>query len=182
LRIVPRFGAAALLLLSALPATPEPRQKILSTTKTFFIDGQRFHLEKSAGGDTDLIRRQLTRLGCELPDSVPGDRRSPRPIYEDFLRTEGNASPPSVAIPEGLHAEHLLRMESESGPLDLAAGSLNAIQPFVRNRMRERGWKFIESGRFRDPVSLATLKKGRETFLVLLDEKERKFLLVRRME
>jgi hypothetical protein len=182
LRIVRRFAAAALLLLFALPATPEPRQKILSATRTFFIDGQRFQLEQSAGGDIDLIRRQLTRLGWELPDSVPGDRRPPHPIHADSLRTDGDASPPSLAIPEGLHTEHLLRMESESGPIDLAAGTLSAIQPFIRNRMRERGWIFIESGRHRDPVSLATLKKGRELFLVLLDEKERKFLLVHGME
>jgi hypothetical protein len=174
------LGAATLLLLSTLPANPEHRQKILSSTKMFFIDGQRYRSEKSAGGDLDLVRRHLSRQGWALPISFPGDPGPPHPVYSDSLRAEGNAVPPSLSIPDGLHTEHLLRMESDSGPLDLATGSMNALLPFVRSRMRECGWKITETGR--EQSSLATLKKGRETFLVLLDEKERTFLLVRRMD
>lgn len=182
MRIARCLGAAGLLLLSALPAMPEQRQKIFSSTKTFFIDGQRYRVEKSTGGDLDLIRRQLARQGWDLPASGPGDRRPATPFYSDSLRMEINAAPPSLSIPDGLHTEHILRMESESGPVDLAAGSMNATKLFVCNRMVERGWMFIEAGLAREPMTLATLKKGRETFLVLLDEKERTFLLVHRIE
>jgi hypothetical protein len=184
LKIVRPLAAAALLLFSALPAIPEQRQKILSSTRTFFIDGQRYLVEKSTGGDLSLIRRQLARQGWDLPVPFSGDIRQENSFYADSLRMEGNAAAPqpSLPIPVGLHAEHILRMESDSGPLDLAAGSMNANLPFVRTRMRESGWIFNEAGQDRERLSLATQKKGRETFLVLLDEKKRKFLLARRME
>lgn len=183
MRIVRCLGAAALLLLSTLPALPDQRQKILSSTKSFFIDGNRYRVEKSAGGDLALIRRQLALWGWDLPDSGSGGLRPSNTVYADVLRKDENsAPPPSLPIPDGLHTEHVLRMESDAGPLDLAAGSMKANMPFVRSRMRERGWIFIEGGRGGDPLSMATLKKGREALLVLLEEKERKFLLVRRME
>lgn len=182
MRIVRGLGAAALLLLTSLPAIPDQRQKILSSTRSCFIDGQRYRVEKSAGGDLDLVRRQLARQGWSLPDSVSGNPGPIHPIHTDSLAVEGDAAPPSLSIPDGLHAEHILRMESVSGPLDLAAGSIKAALPFVQYRMRDCGWIFIETDQGRETLSLATLKKGRETFLVLLDEKERKFLFVRRMD
>lgn len=182
MKIVHGMGAAALLLLTTLPAMPEQRQKLLSSTKTFLIDGQRYRVEKSAGGDLDLIRRQLAQRGWDLPAPVTRDPGPANPIYSDSLRMEGDAAPHSLAIPDGLHTEHILRMESASGPIDLVEGSMDAIPPPIHNRMRECGWTFIDAGQVRDPLSLAILNKGRETFLVLLDEKERKFLLVHRME
>jgi hypothetical protein len=177
------LAAASMVLLSALPALPEQRRSMISITRAFIIDGRRYLAEKCEGGDMKLIQRQLSRRGIEisLPDSG-GDRPS-NPCLANALVEDGAASIlTSLPVPEGLHAEHKLRMESDSGPLDIVTGPIKTDLPSIRSRMCDRGWIFVDASRSAQPILIATQKKEKETFLVLLDEKERKFLFVRRKE
>lgn len=71
-------------------------------------------------------------------------------------------------------------MESDSGPVEIAIGTMDAGGPQIRGRMCSSGWECLEFGE--EHTSLASRKKVGETTIVLLDEKEGKFLLLRRQE
>lgn len=176
------LGAAALFLsILALPGSSDCRQSMVSSTKAVIIDGKRFHVETSVGDDSSLIRRELSRRGLDLP--VPGVPQSSTPYFADALQEDnGTTSSPSIPVPQGLHAEHVVRMESNSGPVDLAVGFMEAHGRSVRAHLASSGWKIIEDGHGRDRPAVATMKTGRETFIVFLEEKKGRFLLVRKRE
>jgi hypothetical protein len=165
----------------ALPAFPDHRQKMISSTKAFFINGKRYLLEKAAGGDMSLIRRELKRHGRDVhipENSLPGN-----PYFEDALREEnGTTSSAPIAMPKGLHPEHIVQMVSDSGPVELVVGSMDARGSSARNRLPESEWEHIESVHSQHPIAVALRKNGKETFLVFLEEKRGKFLLVRKPE
>lgn len=176
------MGIAILpLVLFSLPALSGKNQKKLFTTKAFTIDGQRFLLEKSAGDDISLILRELARKGFEIPLSCSSQPSNPYLV--DALREDARTSPmPNLHFPHGLRAEHVMHMESEAGPIALAYGVMDPRGPEIRQRLSASGWQCIEAGHGQEQVAVATLKKGRETFIVFLEEKEGKFLLAHRME
>lgn len=151
------IGSALLLVaFLALPASPDPRRARLSSTKSFVVDGKKFLIEKSKERPTNTMFADALREAGGGPSSNP------------------------ISIPHGLRAEHSLRMESESGPVDIAFGSIDTRGPQMRHRMSSMGWECIEPGQ--GQAAVATIKKGRETTIVLLEEKEGKFLLLRRPE
>jgi len=182
LKAFPCLGALILFLsILALPALPEHRRKMISSTKAFLIDGKRYLQEKTAGDDVSLIRRELIRRGLDLP--TPGNPRPANPYFEVGLREEdGATSSAPIPLPRGLHPEHVVQMVSDSGSVDLVVGSLDARGPSAQNRLPESGWKSIDAAQGQEPIAVAIRKKGKETFLVFLEEKKGKFLLVRKPE
>jgi hypothetical protein len=149
--------ALFLVVLIAMPALPDHARSRLSSTKSFSIDGKKFLVEKR------------------------GDGRHADSVFADSLREVGgsNSSNP-IPLPQGLRVEHSLRMESESGQVDIVFGTMETRSPGIRRNMSSSGWECIEPGT--GITALATMKKGRETTIVLLEEKEGKFLLLRRPE
>lgn len=177
------YLVALILFLSiiALPALPEHRRKTISSTKMFLINGKRYLPENGAGGDVSLIRRELKRRGWDVP--IPGNPLPANPYFEVALREDdGTTSSAPIPLPQGLHPEHVVQMVSDSGPVELAVGSMDARGPSVRNRLPTSGWKCIETARGQEPVAVAIRNNGKETFLVFLEEKKGKFLLVRKPE
>jgi hypothetical protein len=169
------------LVLFSLPASSEKNHKRISTTKTFTIDGQRYYLERSADDDISLILRELRQKGIDIPLSWSGQPANP--CLFDALREDARLSPiPKLHFPHGLRAEHVMHMESERGPNALAFGTMDPRGPEIRQRLAASGWKCIEAGHGQEEIAVAALKNGRETFIVFLEEKEGKFLLVHRVE
>jgi hypothetical protein len=165
----------------ALPAFPDHRQKMISSTKAFFINGKRYLLEKAAGGDMSLIRRELKRHGRDV--HIPGNSLPGTSYFEDALREDiGTTSSAPIAIPNGLRPEHIVQMVSDSGPVELVVGSMDARGSSARIRLPESEWKHIESAQGQHPIAAALRKNGKETFLVFLEEKRGKFLIVRKPE
>ena len=152
--------ATLLLCVLALPALPDHRRRMISSTKAFLIDGKRYLLEKPAGKEI----------------------ASANSIFDGALREVGRttSSPSGLPVPKGLRLEHVVQMVSDSGPVELAVGSMEVRMASVRNRLPASGWKFIDLPRSPEPVAAATLSKGKESYVVLLEEKSGKFLLVRR--
>ncbi len=182
MKAFPCLGALILFIsILALPALPDHRQKMISSTKSFLINGKRYLLEKAAGGDVSLIRRELKSHGRDAP--LPGNTQPANPYFEDALREDnGTTSSAPIPFPQGLHPEHVVQMVSDSGLVELAVGTMDACWPSVRNRLPESGWKRIEAAQGQEPVAVAIRKNGKETFLVFLEEKRGKFLLLRKPE
>lgn len=149
------MSALLLTALIAMPAMPDQRRALLSPTRSFAIDGKRFVVEEP-----------------------PGDK--PPSTGEALREAGGTARENTMRYPQGLRADHSLRLESEPGPVDISFGSMEARGPQVRRRMSSTGWECFEPAR--GQAAVAIMKKGRETTIVLLDEKEGKFLLLRKPE
>jgi len=148
---------------------------------SFTIDGKRYLVEKSPGDDISLIRRELLREGIDI--HLSGSVQPTNPYFVQTLREDAcSTSSPTMPLPQGLRAEHVLYMESETGSVGLAFGKMDARIPQIRHQLLTSGWECINAGKDQAHVALATRKKGRETFIVLLEEKEGKFLLARKME
>ena len=175
------WAAILLPLLAALPAFSGHGRKPLSSTKGFIIDGKRFLVEESAGNDLSLLSRELTRQGLNVV--LPGKPSATHPFFDDALREDvGNIPPPAMSLPPGFHPERTLRLESGTGPIDLAFGEIDVSGRTARNRLSASGWECVARDDIPPATSVATQKKGRETAIVFLEEKEGKFLLVRRLE
>lgn len=178
-----RLIATILLLLCivALPAFTDQRRKISSSTKEFLIDGKRYRLERSAGDDRSLIRREASRLGIDVRlEALP---HPSNPCFEDALREiDGPAVIAPLPLPKGLLPDHVVKLVSDAGSVELAVGPVKAGGQSARNRLPATGWKCIQLPGSREPVTVATLVKGKELHIVFLDEKTGNFLFVRKAE
>ena len=154
-RIAAVAGALLLSAFFAIPASPDRRSARISTTKSFAIDGRRFTVEKPSND----------------PHSIRG---------EELRETSGGKKIDPSGIPHGLRADKSIRLETESGAVDIAFGDMESKGSQIRRRMSAAGWKCIEPPGGWGAV--ATMKNGKETTIVLLEEKEGKFLVLRRVE
>ena len=125
-KILTGLAVAATLFVSlCLEGIGIARRKEISSTSRVVIDGRSFVSDESSPAEGSVLKRELGRLGVPLPDgfNLPEEsgpshlvfsgklQDSPRPRFIDKPR-----------IPEGLIAEHTLRMEGEGAPVDLVFG------------------------------------------------------------
>ncbi len=173
--------ASLLLALLALPAMAGKHIGLFASTKEFSIDGNAFRVKQSAADDFSLIRRELSRRGIDAP--LPDGVEPSHPVLHAALQeSAAKTAAAPLPLPSGLHAEHFIRLESDSGTVDLAFGGLDIGVSQVRSRLSGSGWVFRETGNAAPPAVVATRNKGRETFIVILEEKTGKFLFARKMD
>jgi hypothetical protein len=167
------------ILFAALPARTERNQGPASRTKAYSVDGRKFIPNPSAGDDLDPLRREFEKLG--FGESFPG-LSSPQslvfrpPLVEDAA---GGAIPPPP-LPQGFRLERIIRMDSDIGSVDLGYGSTEHRGVSLLDRMRAARWECLPAGG--GGISAATIRKEKESSLVFLEEKEGKFLIIRRLE
>ena len=157
-----RLAAAAVLVaLLAVPALSRIPRAYQSETHSVSIDGRRF-VSAARPGDDEF----------QVPD----------PFFGQRLREDGeDCVTPPLRLPAGVRAEHTLRMETASGPVTLAFGRIETAPATLLNRLKSAGWVGPATGPAERIARLATITTGKETRVVLLDEKERRFLLVLRL-
>lgn len=171
----------AFLLLVVLPALPGYRRTTISSTREVFINGQGYRLEKSAGDDASLVRRELLRSGIDVP--LPGSSPPVQSFFADALEEAGGeARPAPISVPKGLRPEHVLHMKSDSGQIGIAVGSMEAHGSAIRYQLPTAGWKRIESAQGPEQLAVAIRNEGKETLIVLLEEEKGRFLLLRKPE
>ena len=163
----------------AIPAIPGLRRGNISATRSFSIDGQRYLLDPSLNDDLSGIREELHRLRIHTPTL-----RSTRPINRFFaegIRKIGDQMPDTKPqIPPGLRAERVIRTNSDASSVEMAVGTMERHGPETRRRLTDSGWDCFIPVPGRTAVTIKN--KGRETTIVLLEENEGKFLLIRRLE
>jgi hypothetical protein len=173
--------ALFLVALFALPARPDKYRPFPSSTRAFSIDGNRYRIEKAAGSEFSTIRRELLVRGIDVP--IPCDEKAANPLFEDAAREDLDGAPiPPIPLPKCLHAEHFMNLESEAGPIGIVLGTTDGRSSQIRRNLSAAGWEFIAPETDGAPVAVATTKKGRESLVVLLEEKKGNFLLVRKMD
>lgn len=118
-------------------------------TRAFTIDGRRFRLESPGVDGLALVERELARNAKAGPD-----------------------------LPRGLDAEHVLRLETETGPVEIAVGRMVRTDKDLLARLRSSGWAC------REPAArgaVAHLTKDREASFVVLEKDQGRFLAIRRV-
>ena len=66
--------------------------------------------------------------------------------------------------------------------LDITAGKISPNGRHARKELAAKGWTFVDVKEHTVPVSIGTFRGGRETAIVLLEEKEGTFLYLRQQE
>jgi len=149
-KVLAALAVAATLFVSlCLEGSGDARRKEISSTRRVVIDGGSFVPDESS------------------PD---GDSR---------LKDAGPQVVEAPRLPEGLTAEHTLRMEGEGTPVDLVFGKFGVPGPSVRSRLLSSGWRSVSSGKDPGGIHVLQVTRGKETTLVCLDEAEGTFLLFR---
>ncbi len=182
-KILPAALFTALALLAAaVPALSSRKAGPLSRAKSCVIDGRRYVLEPCAESDLDRVRREVQRLGVDAP--LPGASSPPSPAFrEAVVKESAGGNVPPFPLPQGFRTERVLRTVSDSGAVDLAFGSFGRKGSSPIEHLRAARWECLPVMKAGGGVSAAaTLTKGKETYLVLLEEKEGRFLVFRRLE
>jgi hypothetical protein len=181
--VAPLLVIAGMTVSLAAPALSRIARKDPSGTKAFVIDGKRFSVTDETNDDLSLIRRELARGGIkvDLPHGGWDDPPPAHPFLRTAFREEGMAPGSGPPLPGGLRREHVLKMETDDGPIDLVFGSLEVTGRSLRNRLRASGWTLHGEGSDEEAIHLATKTRGKETHIVFLEE-EGGFLFVRRVE
>ena len=78
--------------------------------------------------------------------------------------------------------ENSLQMESEDESIDITYGRNEAAKGSARERLVAEGWTVVGMEGEASPFSMGTIRRGRETSIVFLEEKEGGCLFVRRLE
>jgi hypothetical protein len=181
--VAPLLIIAGMTVSLAAPALCRIARNDPSGTKAFVIDGKRFSVTDETDDDLSLIRRELARGGIkvDLPHDGWGYRPPAHPFLRTAIREEGTVPGSGPPLPAGLRREHVLKMETDDGPIDLVFGSLEGSGRSLRNRLRASGWMLHSEGSDEETIRLATKTRGKETHIVFLEE-EGGFLFVRRVE
>jgi hypothetical protein len=85
-------------------------------------------------------------------------------------------------MPFSFRGKNSLQMESDAGIIDITYGNVSSKGSGARKGLAANGWKIAETVNSAGPVSIATISKGRETFIVFLEENEGACLFIRQLE
>ena len=176
--------AASLFVSLCLAGSGNARRTDISSTRRVVIDGGSFVSDESSPDEGSLLKRELDRLGVRLPDGfdLPREPGPSHPAFEGRLKGSRSRALEADRLPEGLTAEHTLRMEGEGMTVDLVFGNLVAPGPSIRSRLLSYGWESVSTGK--DPGGMQVLQgsRGKETSIACLDEAEGTFLLFREVD
>lgn len=176
------IAVAAPLFLSLFPAgSGNARGKEISSTRRVVIDGRSFASDESSPDGGFDLKVELGRLGVGIPDGfvLPEESYPPHPALERRLKESRSGTHEPVRLPEGLSAEHTLRLEGDGAPIDLVFGTLGTRGPSIRSRMLSGGWESVSDGSGSGGIHVLRTVRGKETGIVCLDDSEGTFLLVR---
>lgn len=168
----------AIVSLAAGTGEPDPGSPIRSRTRSFAIDGRQFTVKNPADQGRHPIGDELAKRGVDT-GSLPADIASACAVRSAEQLDERPAARAVPALPSGLEPEHVLRLETEAGPVDVAFGRAVCGIGVLFRRLRASGW----TCRTQEPspaCATAEFTNGKESCLVLLDETEKRFLAVRR--
>ncbi len=171
--------ALGTLALAAGPAISDRGRKTGAESRAFSIDGRRFLLEEAADDSRAPIERELSRMGVDplrLSQHLASvvDVRTVTPLREEPCAADRSS------FPAGLNPEHVLKLESDTGTVEIAFGRLpRGRQDFLR-QLRSSGWECTESDSHGISGLVAQLTTRKESRFVFLEKGEGRFLAIRR--
>ncbi len=155
------------------------RGEALSRSRAFSLDGRRFVVEGPSRNSQSLVAGELARRGIDAGKMTDDLRSATGSAPVEPLREEpmDHERPP---LPCGLEAEHVLRLESAAGPVEIAFGRVGGPQGDILRRLRAAGWECREADARDASAAIARMTGRKEASIVLLDKAEGRFLAIRR--
>ncbi len=178
--------ATSLLLLPALLAAAagqalSGRREALPApaSRVFSIDGRRFVVEEPSPDGSSFVERELARRGIETGAIPAGLRAAAGAATLEPLREEpGDVD--NLRLPGGFEAEHVLRLQSTTGPVEIAFGRMDRAPEDIIRQLRSAGWDCRDVDAHSPPSTIARMTGRKEASIVLLDKTARRFLAIRR--
>ncbi len=149
------------------------------SSRVFSIDGIRFSPGGPSGNSLSVVERELAKRGIDTVPVSASLRSAVDPGAVEPLREEPETidAPP---LPGGLKPEHFLRLQTATGPVELAFGHMDRARGDILRRLRADGWECKELDAHGAPGTIAQLSGRKEASVVLLEEAEGRFLSIRR--
>jgi len=175
------FGSfiAALLAAGALSvyALPLPVNGLLNATRSFSLDGKWYSLGKTSSGNS-VLNEELRKLGIDT-GRIPRDPLDSGDCVLDILSEEpSRMRSRSFPLPSCLHVKGNMEMDIGLGFLGITTGKISPNGRYARKELAAKGWTFVDIKEHATPVSIGTIRAGRETAIVFLEENEGDFLYV----
>lgn len=153
----------------------------LSATRFFSLDGNWYSVGKPSSGNS-LLREELRKQGIDI-GRIPREPLDSDDSVLDMLseippRMRSRSSP----LPSCLRVENSMGMESGLGFLDITSGKISPKGTYARKNLAAQGWTFVDRKERATPVCIGTIRNGRETAIVFLEENEGDFLYIRQLE
>jgi hypothetical protein len=173
----------ALLLIAALsPVRGDSQRPGGLPNRLVAIDGKSFLSGGPGQDDFSTVARAFEKFGAKIPrfSGRPPVARNRHPVFRGGISmTEGVPAGNTMPQPPGLTADHILRLETAPGGVDLVLGRMNSRGPSIRHRLVADGWEAAGEENAAGSTRVLERKSGKETAIVCLDEAEGTFLLVR---
>ena len=174
---------AALLVAGAFSvyAFPLRIDGLLSATRFFSLDGKWYSVGKPSSGNS-LLREELRKQGIDIgriPRVPPDSGDCVLDILSEIpARMRSRSSP----LPSCLRVENNMGMESGLGFLGIRSGKISPKGTYARKILAAQGWTFVDRKERATPICIGTIRNGRETAIVFLEENEGDFLYIRQLE
>jgi len=173
----------ALLVAGALSvyAFPLRVNGLLSATRFFSLDGKWYSVGKTSSGNS-VLREELRKQGIDTGRIPREPLDSGDCVIEILSEIPSRMRSRSSPLPSCLHVENNIEMETGLGLLDISYGKISPNGRHARKDLVAKGWTFVDMKEHATPVCIGTIRGGRETAIVFLEEKEGDFLYVRQRE
>jgi len=154
---------------------------LVDSTRSFSLDDQWYSVGKTSSGNS-VLREELRKQGIDS-GRIPREPLVSGDCILDIL----SKVPPimrsrSFPLPSCLHVEDNMEMESGLGFLDITTGKISSNGRRARMELAAKGWTFVDIKENAKRVSIGTIRTGRETAIVFLEENEGDFLYFRQRE
>lgn len=179
------FGRLVAVLLTAgalsVYALPLRVHGLLNATRYFSLDRKWYSVGNASGGNS-VLREELRKRGIDS-GRIPREPLISEDCVLDILSEEQSRerSRP-FPLPSCLHVEHNMEMVTGLNLLDITTGKISPNGRHARKMLAAKGWTFVDIKEHTGPVSIGTIRGGRETAIVFLEEKEGDFLYIRQRE
>ncbi len=174
--VIPAVGAVALVVGQALS---DRGSGAVSGSRAFSIDARRFIVQDAGDSSGSFVERELARMGIDTHDFSKRLASTPESRTVEPLREEPGGRDDS-AHTGGLEPEHVLRLETPTGPVEISFGHVARGKKDFLRRLRSSGWECTETDAHGIPGTIAQLTTRKESSFVILEKTEGRFLAIRR--
>lgn len=179
------FGSFIAVLLTAgalsVYAFPLRVNGLLTATRYFSLDRKWYSVGKTSSGNS-VLREELRKRGIDSSRIPREPLISGNCVLNVLSEEPSRKQSRSFPLPSCLHIEDNMEIETGLGFLDITTGKISPNGRHVSQELAAKGWTFVDIPKHAGPVSIGTIRGGRETAIVFLEEKEGDFLYVRQRE
>ncbi len=154
---------------------------LLSATRFFSLNGKWYSVGKTSGGNS-VLREELRKMGIDTGRITREPLDSEDYVLDILSEIPSRMRSRSSPLPSSLHVEDNMGMETGLGFLDITSGKITSKGTYARKDLAAKGWTFVDMKEHATPVCIGTIRDGRETAIVFLEEKKGDFLYIRQLE